>query len=79
MKMQWSRHVARIEEVRLVYRPLVGRPERKRPLGRPRRGRKNSIQLDHVKTIHYVSDSISVPRHRYHPAVVDTIINCLVA
>jgi len=44
-------HVTRIEEVRLVYRPLVGRPERKRPLGRPRRGRKTNIKLDHVKAI----------------------------
>jgi hypothetical protein len=29
-------HVARIGEGRGVYRVLVGRPERKRPLGRPR-------------------------------------------
>jgi len=48
MNMQ---HVTRIEEVRLVYRPLVGRTERKRPLGRTRRGQKINIKLDHVKTI----------------------------
>jgi hypothetical protein len=31
-----ARYMARIEEGRSVYRVLVGRPEGKRPLGRPR-------------------------------------------
>jgi hypothetical protein len=35
-KMRWAGHVAHIGEGRGVYRVLVGRPERKRPLGRPR-------------------------------------------
>jgi hypothetical protein len=35
-RMRWAGHVARMEEGRSVYRVLVGRPERKRPLGRPR-------------------------------------------
>jgi hypothetical protein len=33
----WERHVARMGEERKVYKVLVGKPERKRPLGRPRR------------------------------------------
>jgi len=34
--MRWAGHVARMVEVRGVYRVLVGKPEGKRPLGRPR-------------------------------------------
>jgi hypothetical protein len=35
--MRWTGHVARIGEKRNAYRLLVGKPEGKRPLGRPRR------------------------------------------
>jgi len=35
--MRWARHVARKGERRGVYRVLEGKPEGKRPLGRPRR------------------------------------------
>ena len=33
-------------ERRGVYRVLVGKPERKRPLGRPRRKREDNIKMD---------------------------------
>ena len=36
-RMRWAGHVARMGEERGVYRVLVGKPEGKRPLGRPRR------------------------------------------
>jgi len=36
-RMTWFEHVARMGERRGVYRILVGKPEGKRPLGRPRR------------------------------------------
>ena len=36
-RMRWARHVARMGEERGVYRVLVGKPDEKRPLGRPRR------------------------------------------
>jgi hypothetical protein len=36
-RMRWTGHVARMGEERKVYRVLVGKPERKRPFGRPRR------------------------------------------
>jgi hypothetical protein len=39
-------HVARTGEGRGVYRVLVGRPERKRPLGRPRRRWEDNIKMD---------------------------------
>ena len=35
--MRWAGHVAHMREGRGVYRVLVGKPEGKRPLGRPRR------------------------------------------
>ena len=36
-RMRWAGHVARMVEGRGVHRVLVGKPEGKRPLGRPRR------------------------------------------
>jgi len=36
-RMRWTGHVARMGEERGVYRVLVGKPEEKRPMGRPRR------------------------------------------
>jgi hypothetical protein len=45
-RMRWARHVARMGERRGVYRVLVGRPEGKRPLGRPRRRWEYNIKLD---------------------------------
>ena len=36
-RMRWAGHVARMGEGRVVYRVLVGKPEGRRPLGRPRR------------------------------------------
>jgi hypothetical protein len=34
-RMRWAGHVARMGERRNAYRLLVGKPEGKRPLGRP--------------------------------------------
>jgi hypothetical protein len=35
--MRWTRHVAQMREKRNAYRILVGKPEGKRQLGKPRR------------------------------------------
>ena len=43
--MRWARHVAFKEERRGVYRVLVGRPEGKRPLEKPRHGWENNLFL----------------------------------
>jgi hypothetical protein len=45
-RMRWEGHVAHVGEGRGVYRVLVGRPEGKRPLGRPRRRWEENIKLD---------------------------------
>ena len=36
-RLRWAGHVARMEQSSNAYRVLVGKPEGKRPLGRPRR------------------------------------------
>ena len=45
-RMRWVGHVARMGEERGVYRALVGKPEGKRPLLRPRRRWVDNIRTD---------------------------------
>ncbi|KAJ4446816.1 hypothetical protein ANN_13514, partial [Periplaneta americana] len=45
-RLRWTGHVARMGESRNAYRVLVGRPEGKRPLGRPRRRWEDNIKMD---------------------------------
>ena len=45
-RMRWAGHVARMGEEKGVYRLLVGKPEGKRPLGRPRRRWVDNIRTD---------------------------------
>jgi hypothetical protein len=46
LRMRWAGHVARIGAKRTAYRMLVGKPERKRPLGRPRLRWVGNIKMD---------------------------------
>jgi hypothetical protein len=48
-RMRWAGHVARMGEKWNAYRLLVGKPEGKRPLGRPRRRWVNNIRMDLVE------------------------------
>jgi hypothetical protein len=45
-RMRWAGHVARMGEGRGAYRIFVGRPEGRRPLGRPRRRWEDNIKMD---------------------------------
>jgi hypothetical protein len=45
-RMRWAGHVTRMGEKRNAYRILVGKPEGKRPLGRPRRRLVDNIKMD---------------------------------
>ena len=45
-RMRWAGHVARMGEERGVYKVLVGKRERKRSLGRPRRRWVDNIRMD---------------------------------
>jgi hypothetical protein len=47
--MRWAGRVARMGEDRGVYRVLVGKPEGKRPLGRPRRRWEDHIKMELLK------------------------------
>ena len=51
--MRWAGHVARVGERRGVYRDLVGKPDGKRPLGRPRLRWENHIKMD-LQEVEYV-------------------------
>jgi hypothetical protein len=45
-QMKWAGHVARMGEERKLYNVLVGKPEGKRPLGRPRPRWEDGIRMD---------------------------------
>ena len=45
-RLRWAGHVARMGEERGMYRVLVGKPEEKRPLGRPRGRWVDNIRMD---------------------------------
>jgi hypothetical protein len=45
-RMKWAGHVALMGEGRGVHRVLVGRPEGKRPLGKPRRRWEDNIKVE---------------------------------
>jgi hypothetical protein len=45
-RMRWVEHVTRRGEVRGAYNVLVGKPEGRRPLGRPRRRWEDNIKMD---------------------------------
>ena len=45
-RMRWAGNVAHVGEGRGVHRVLVGKPEGKRPLGRPRRRWEDNIKMD---------------------------------
>jgi len=46
IRMRWAGHVARMDEERELYRVLLGKPERRRPLGIPRRRWVDNIRMD---------------------------------
>jgi hypothetical protein len=45
-RLRWAGHGARMGERRGVYRALVGKPEGRRPLGRPRHRWEDNIKMD---------------------------------
>jgi hypothetical protein len=46
-RVRWAEHVARMGKKRGAYRILVGRPEGRPPLGRPRHTMEDNIKMDH--------------------------------
>jgi hypothetical protein len=75
-RMRWAGHVARMGEKRNVYRLLVGKPEGKRPLGRPRRRWIYNIKMDLLAMGLNVVDWIGLGQDRYRwRAVVNAVMN----
>jgi hypothetical protein len=69
--MRWAGQAERIEEARNAYKILVGKPERKRPLGRPRRSWVDNIKMD----LRYM-DWIDLAQDRDQwRALVNTVMN----
>jgi hypothetical protein len=64
-RMRWAGDVARMGEKRNVYRLLVGRPEGKRPLGRPRRRWMDNIKMDLLEIELSVVDWIGLAQDGY--------------
>jgi hypothetical protein len=74
--MRWAGHVARMGENRNVYRLLVGKPERKRPLGRPRSRWIDNIKMGLLDIGLNVVDWIGAAQDRYRwRALVNSVMN----
>jgi len=71
---KWAGHVARIGEDRGVYRVLVGKPEGKRPLGRPRRRWVDTIRMDLQEVGCGYMDWIGLERERWR-TLVSAVMN----
>jgi hypothetical protein len=75
-RMRWAGHVARMEEKRNAYRLLVGKPEGRRPLGRPRRRWVGNISMDLVEVGGGDVDWIDLAQDRDRwRALVNAILN----
>jgi hypothetical protein len=75
-KMRWARHVAGLEEKRNAYRILVGKPEVRRSLGRPRRRWMDNIKIDLTGIEWGGMDWIDLDQDRGHwRALVNMVMN----
>jgi hypothetical protein len=74
-KMRWAGHVARMG-FRGAYSILIGRPEGRRPLGRPRRRWENNIKMDLTEIGFGDVDWIHLAQNRDRwRALVNTVMN----
>jgi hypothetical protein len=74
--MRWAGHVVSTWEKRNAYRILVGKPEGKRPLGKPRRKWKDNIRMDFRERGWGGMDWIDLAQDRDQwRALVSTVMN----
>jgi hypothetical protein len=75
-RLRWAGHVARMGERRVAYRALVGKPEGRRPLGRPRYRWEDNIKI-HLQEVEWVGiDWIDLAQDRDRwRALVYTVMN----
>ena len=75
-RMRQAGHVARMGEMTGVYRILVGKPEGKRPLGRPRRRWEDNIKMDFQEVRCGGMDWIELAQDRERwQALVNAVMN----
>jgi hypothetical protein len=75
-RLRWAGHVAHMGERRGAYRALVGKPEGRRPLGRPRRRWEDNIEMDLREVGCGSADWISLAQDRDRcRALVYTVMN----
>ena len=74
--MRWAGHVARMGQGRGVHRVLVGKPEGKRPLGRPRHRWEDNIKMDLQEVGGGCGDWLELAQDRDKwRALVSTVMN----
>ena len=75
-RMRWTGHVVRMGEGRCVNKVLVGKPEGKRPLRRPRRSWEDNIKMDLEEVGRGCGDwmELAQDRDRWR-ALVSTVMN----
>jgi hypothetical protein len=74
--MRWAGQVARVRKGRGVYRVLVGKPEGKRPLGRPRCRWEDNIKMDLREIRIDGANWIQLTQDRFHwRAFLNTVMN----
>ena len=74
--MRWAGHVARMEEGRVVRKVLVGKPEGKRPLGRPRRRWEDTLKMDLQEVGRGCGDWMELAEDRDRwPALVSAVMD----
>ena len=75
-RMRWAEHVARMEEGRGVHKVLVGKPDGKRQLGRPRCRWENNIKMDLQEVGRGCGDWMQLAKDRDRwRALVSTVMN----
>ena len=77
--LRWSGYVARMGQRRGVYRVLVGKPDGKRPLRRPRRKWEDNIKMDLQEVGCWGMDWIDLAQDRdMWQALVNVVMDHLV-
>jgi hypothetical protein len=71
----WEGHVVRIGGRRGVYRASVGKPEGKRPLGRPRRRCEDNIKMDLQEVGYGDMETIELANDRDRWRLVNAVMN----